>query len=72
MSTEIATILVEGRPILQMLQDSGGSKEGISIQITQGFASGPDEPGFIHLTQVEARILARELKKWLTSLEERK
>ncbi len=68
MSTDIATIKNSGRNKvdLEIIQYSGGPK-GIMLQLTQGFGSALDEPGYIQLSKDDAEQLVVILNKWLRS-----
>jgi hypothetical protein len=66
MSTELTIIKNTGksRVDLQVTEFSGGSK-GRMLQLTQGFGLGMDNPGFIQLTEQDAKQLLMQLMKWV-------
>lgn len=67
MSTEIGKILNTGKNKneINLTSFDGGDKNGIMLQITQGFGGLPDEPGFIQLTPKDAYLLISEIAQWL-------
>jgi len=72
MSTEITTIKNTGGELrnLDIVQYSGGEKNGLMVQITQGMGStlaNPHEPGFIKLTRDDAMAVVVELREWINN-----
>lgn len=71
MSTEIATIKNSGRgnDDLDVTEFWGGNKNGVMLQLTQGFGVALDKPGFIQLTAKDVNALAEILNTWLKERE---
>ncbi len=64
MSTELETIKFDKRD-LEIIEYWGGKEFGAMLQLTQGSGVGPDEPGFIQVTQVDAYKLIIKMAEWL-------
>ncbi len=67
MSKEIAKITSDSKT-LTLTQFHGGEAGGKMIQITQVIGC-PKEIKYIQLTQKEAKLLSRQLNKWLKEVE---
>ncbi len=54
-----------GNRDLNVVQFWGGKKSGSMLQISQGLGLELNEPGFIHVTEKDARQLIKVIEKWM-------